>query len=144
MSSIFLGKDEEKVTHGGGETETTIGPSVRVEGTFHGEGNVIVEGEFVGSLKTAKNLTVGQNAHVKADVEAVNMSISGEVRGNIKASGKIVLFSSAKIFGDIETHIISVEAGAALQGNCVVGNRVLESANTGTSKSDVVRKKDES
>lgn len=41
------------------EIETVIGPSVKVEGDFVTEGNMIVEGTICGSIKTSKNLKIG-------------------------------------------------------------------------------------
>ena len=96
--------------------ETIIGPSVKVEGSFIGEANVLVEGEVIGNLKTKGNLTIAEGAKVEAEIEASNLLISGEVIGNIKCQGKLELTPSAKITGDVETNIISVQTGAMLQG----------------------------
>ncbi|PIP18109.1 MAG: cell shape determination protein CcmA [Parcubacteria group bacterium CG23_combo_of_CG06-09_8_20_14_all_35_9] len=100
------------------EIETIIGPSVKVEGDFSGEGNVVVEGVVNGTLKTKQNLTVGEHAKISADVEAINAEISGQVKGNIKAKEKLELTNTAKIFGDIEAKILIVKAGAIFNGKC--------------------------
>lgn len=102
------------------EVETIIGPSVKVEGNFSGEGNVIVEGVLNGTLKTNHNLKVGKNARVKADIEAANAFMAGEVKGNIKIQEKTILTSSAKIIGNLETKILVVEEGAILNGKCIM------------------------
>jgi len=44
------------------ETDTIIGPSVKVEGDFITEGNVVVEGMICGTIKTSKNLKVGSKS----------------------------------------------------------------------------------
>jgi len=102
------------------EVETIIGPSVKVEGNFTGEGNVIVEGILNGTLKTNHSLKVGNNAKIKADVEATNAFISGEVRGNVKIKEKIILTSSAKLMGNLEAKVLVVEEGALLNGKCIM------------------------
>ncbi len=99
--------------------ETVIGPTVKVEGTFESQDNILVDGVVMGSLKTTKDLTVGKGARIEADVMAANMHIAGEVHGNLKASGSMTLTNSARVYGDVETGIISVEVGAVLQGRCV-------------------------
>ena len=43
---------------GDGRHETVIGPSVKVDGDFAGEGNVLVQGVVNGTLKTKGNLRV--------------------------------------------------------------------------------------
>lgn len=121
---MFSTKHEEEsnhhaVNHSG--AETIIGPSVKVDGTFQGEGDVLVEGMVTGMLTTAKDLTVGEHAKIEADVKAANMYIAGEVRGNLQASGTIELAASAKIYGDMEAEILSIASGAVVQGRCVSG-----------------------
>ncbi|MFA6392308.1 MAG: polymer-forming cytoskeletal protein [Patescibacteria group bacterium] len=113
---MFKNQDNEMTEK---ETETIIGPSVKVEGDFHGEGSIVVEGQVVGTLKTNQDLKIGTNAKIKADLEAANVLISGEVIGDLYVKGKTELKSTAKVTGNIKTKIISIEAGASLNGNCV-------------------------
>jgi len=98
--------------------ETVIGPSVKVKGDFHGQGNVIIEGIFEGHFKTNGDLQIGEKAKVVATVEAKSAKISGEVRGNVKVKGYLELSQTAKIFGDIEAANISIAQGAILNGKC--------------------------
>ncbi|MFH0853816.1 MAG: polymer-forming cytoskeletal protein [bacterium] len=102
--------------------ETIIGPSVKVEGNFVGEGDVTVEGIVTGSVKTSKNLHIGQAARIKADVEADNINISGEIRGNVICHSKLEMSSSSKIIGNVQAASLSVEAGAILHGKCKMAN----------------------
>jgi len=100
------------------EKETVIGPSVKVEGDFIMEGNIIIEGTVCGTIKTSKNLVVGKLSTIFADIEAGNAIISGEIQGNLTIHNKLELKSTAKIFGDITTESIDVESGAILNGRC--------------------------
>ena len=77
--------------------ETIIGPSVKVEGDFKGEGDLVIEGILVGSLQTKNNLKIGQNALVEANINANNAFISGKVKGNIIVKGKIEITGTAII-----------------------------------------------
>jgi cytoskeletal protein CcmA (bactofilin family) len=108
--------------------ETVIGSSVKVEGNFAGEGDVIVEGIVLGNLKTAKNLKIGDQAKVKADVEAENIFIAGEIRGNVKCRGRLEMTGSARILGNVETNVLQVEAGAVLNGKCSMVSKGEEAA----------------
>lgn len=108
---------EEGETHG---VETIIGPSVKVEGNFVGSGNVVVDGVVNGSIKTTKDLRIGDRAKVKADVDAANIIIAGEVHGNVKAGGRLELSASAKVFGNVETSSLTVAQGAILNGKCMM------------------------
>lgn len=103
------------------EVETIIGPSVKVKGDFHGQGNIIVEGIVEGSIKTINNLYVGDKARVTANVEAKEARIGGEIIGNIKTKGYLEIAPSARITGDIEAVSLSIARGAVFNGKCTMG-----------------------
>ncbi len=103
------------------KAETIIGSSVKVEGDFIAEGDVIVEGLVSGSLKTEKSLRVGENAKIIANVSAGNALIAGEIQGNLKIKESLELTATAKVFGDIKTNTLSVAPGAIIQGKCLIG-----------------------
>lgn len=98
------------------DVETVIGSSVKVEGTFVGSGDIVVEGHVTGTLKTNKNIRIGQRAVLKADIEGANIVVAGEIRGQVKCGGKIELLPTAKIFGNVDTQTIAVAHGAILHG----------------------------
>lgn len=103
------------------EVETIIGPSVQVEGNFVANGDIVIEGTVSGSIKTARNLHIGENARIFANVSAANAVIAGEVQGNIKIQENLELTGNAKVFGDIRTKVITVAPGASMHGKCLVG-----------------------
>jgi cytoskeletal protein CcmA (bactofilin family) len=102
------------------DAETIIGASVKVEGNFVCEGDMIVDGEVKGKIATNGFLQVGGRSLIKADVKAGNGKISGEVRGNVKVDGYLELTASAKIYGDIDVQSLSIEKGAVLNGRCTM------------------------
>lgn len=100
------------------EAETIIGPSIKVKGNFHGEGNIIIEGIVEGSVKTNQALLVGNKAKITANIKAKSATIGGEVTGDIHITGYLEILSSAKIIGNIIANQLSVEKGAILNGRC--------------------------
>ncbi len=96
--------------------ETFIGPSVRVEGDFTGEGDLIIEGTVVGNLVTNNNLRIGPGAVVEAEIKAKNAFIAGKVKGNVTIKGKLELTSTAQIVGNVRTTVLSVESGGVING----------------------------
>ncbi len=114
----MFNKENEK--RGLKEVETIIGPSIKVKGNFHGQGNIVVEGILEGSLKTGSSLYVGDKAKVTANIEAKEATIGGEVTGNIKVKGHLEIAATAKITGDIEVSSLSVARGAILNGKCLM------------------------
>ncbi|MDZ7798943.1 MAG: polymer-forming cytoskeletal protein [Patescibacteria group bacterium] len=133
----MFNKEEQEFSPKG--EETVIGPSVKVEGNFDSQGDIIVEGHVSGTIKTAGNLRVGQNAKIKADVEASNVNNAGEIRGNVKSSEKLSLSSSARVIGNVETGVLSVEEGAVLNGKC----KMIKKEERETLKEDDENKKEE-
>lgn len=121
-------KNEKEMTAGGQETETVIAPSVRVEGDFVSEGNVRIEGMVTGSISTERDLIVGENAKITANVQARNGVIAGEMHGNLRVFDRLELSSTARIHGDIQAKILSVAPGAMMRGQLVIGLEVTPPA----------------
>ena len=111
-------KNQEEIK----EIETIIGPSVQVEGDFIAAGDVVVEGTVSGKITTERNLKIGSNAKIYANITAASALIAGEVQGNIKVKDSLELTSTAKVFGDVKTKIITITAGAVFHGRCQAGD----------------------
>ncbi len=103
-----------------GAAETIIAHGVKVEGDFVSPGNVRIEGIVKGSVNAQGNLTVTESAMIEADVTAANAVVAGEIRGNISVSDKLELLATAKVHGDISGKVLTVLAGAVLNGRCQV------------------------
>ena len=115
------------------DAETIIGASIKVKGNFYGEGNIVIEGQLEGSVKTDANLFIGDKAKVVANIEANDAIINGEVRGGLKIHQYLALGPTAKIIGDVNYSEISIEKGAIINGQII-----YVSNNTKTSKNKPV------
>ena len=100
------------------ETESIVGPSVKIEGDLKSNGNLRIDGTVIGTVKTSQNLTVGNSAHISANIEAENATVFGVIEGNVKVAGGLVLGSTGKILGDINCGKLKVEEGAYFAGKC--------------------------
>ena len=114
-----------------GPAETVVGPSVKIQGDLNSEGNIKIEGQVAGKVKTSQSVFVIPGAKIAADVLAGNAVIGGEVQGNLKIGGHLVLQSTAKILGDIACSVLRVEDGAQFSGKCVMntGDMVMAASN---------------
>lgn len=110
--------------------ETVVGPSVKIQGDLNSEGNIRIEGQVIGTVKTSQSVLVGEGAKIAADVIAGNAVVSGEVQGNLKISSSLILQSTAKINGDIACSILRVEDGAMFTGKCSMGSGAVDKINT--------------
>lgn len=115
----MFGKNGDNASHER-DAETIIGPSVKVEGDFTSQGDVVVEGTVIGTMKTEKHLRINDSAVIRADIRANTAFIAGEVHGNVKIAEKLEVTSSAKIFGDVEARALLIAEGGVLQGKCTM------------------------
>lgn len=121
--------------------ETIIGPSVTLEGNFDGNGDIIIEGSVIGTLKTSGTVKIGTDAKIKAEIKAHSVFISGEVKGNIESQGTVELAETAKVTGNIKSGVLHISAGAYFQGKSAMGTNEIA---TETSKVDHKEKQSKS
>lgn len=109
--------------------DTVVGPSVKIQGDLNSEGNIKIEGQVTGKVKTTQNVYVSESAQIVADVIAGTCTIAGEVQGNVKVSSTLILLGTAKLNGDINCAVLRVEDGAIFSGKCSMGNSEKTSKN---------------
>ncbi len=112
------------------QAETVVGPSVKIQGDLNSEGNIRIEGQVTGKVRTTQSVLVMSGAHIIADVVAGNAIIGGDVQGNLKVSGHLVLQGTAKITGDISCSVLRVEDGALFTGKCSMGGKPAPASNS--------------
>jgi excisionase family DNA binding protein len=102
--------------------EKILDVDARMQGTivFKDPVNLRISGSFEGKLETRGNLTIGENAHVQADIFGERILIAGKVKGNLSASSGISLIKPAVIDGDVRTPSLSMTEGAILNGKCTM------------------------
>jgi len=102
------------------EKEKILDVDASMQGTlaFKDPVNLRINGSFEGNLNTKGNLTIGQNAQVKADIIGENIVVSGKVSGNIVASGRLSLTRTASLQGEIRTSSLNISEGAIFVGKC--------------------------
>jgi cytoskeletal protein CcmA (bactofilin family) len=97
--------------------ETVIGSGITIKGELLGDEDVKIEGRVEGKIQVSKNLLVGQDGVIEADLQAENINIGGTVTGNVVAQSKVEIFASGKMTGDIKAPRVVVAEGAHFKGN---------------------------
>jgi len=107
-----MGKKREQ------DEEKILDVDARMQGTiaFKDPVNLRINGSFEGKLETRGNLTIGENAVVRANIDGDKIIVAGKVTGDIKASESLSVVSPAVIEGNISTPTLSVSEGAIIQG----------------------------
>lgn len=117
-----------------------ISASLRIVGDLVSEGDVQVDGVVEGDVR-ARSLTLSEGAEVKGQIEAESVQIRGNVHGQITAE-QVELGSTAHVTGDIVHSVLSVEAGAFVDGHCRQRSEGLKAALPGLG-TDAEGEKDE-
>ncbi len=116
---MFSKETEERASQ---NAETVIGPSIKVKGDFHGEGDIVIEGGVEGEISTKQFISIGSNAKIIANITANNAKIAGTVDGDLKINTYLEILNTAVIKGDISAGDISIEKGAIVHGNLNMKN----------------------
>jgi cytoskeletal protein CcmA (bactofilin family) len=84
--------------------------------TFKDPVNLRINGSFEGKLDTRGNLTIGENAKVKANINGDRIIVAGKVTGDIRATNSLSIIAPAVVQGNVIAPRLSVTEGAILEG----------------------------
>lgn len=103
---------------------SVIGPTLIFKGELSANEDLVIEGQIEGKIAHQdKNLTVGKQGRVAADIHAQNVEVHGEVAGDIYGSKLVKLSATAVVTGNIECARIIMEDGACFAGNIKMDRR---------------------
>jgi cytoskeletal protein CcmA (bactofilin family) len=103
---------------------SVIGPTLKFKGELSANEDLIIEGEIEGTIAhQEKNLTVGKEGRVKADIDARTVEIFGRVEGDIHGEDIVKLAKSADVKGNIHCARIVMEDGAKFSGSIDMGQK---------------------
>lgn len=107
-----MGKKKEEIE------EKILDVDASMQGTiaFKDPVNLRINGSFEGKLDTRGNLTIGENAKVRAQINGDRIVIAGKVKGDITATQSLSLVPPATVEGNVTTPRLSVGEGALLEG----------------------------
>lgn len=95
--------------------ETIIGPTARFRGSIQADGTIRIDGVFEGSIETAGNLIIGEQAKILADITAHNVSVAGAVKGDTSAN-RVEVLETGKIWGDLTVNSFTLDDGGFVSG----------------------------
>ena len=96
---------------------SVIGSTLKFKGELSANEDLIIEGEIEGTIAhQEKNLTVGKEGRIKADIDARTVEIYGKVEGDIRSEDIVKLAKTADVKGNIRCARIIMEDGAKFSG----------------------------
>lgn len=96
-------------------SESVLGANTHVEGTLEGEGNLRLDGTFVGDITIQGKVTIGERGTLEGDLIGEAVSVSGVVRGDITAR-KTAILRTGRVWGDLRQEALMTEEGGFIQG----------------------------
>jgi cytoskeletal protein CcmA (bactofilin family) len=114
-------KQEELAAQELHNSANTIGKGTVIRGDIETYGNIRIEGEIIGNIKSKAKVALGATAKVEGNIIAQNVEVEGEVKGVLDIGELLILKASAVVNGDIITSKMVVESGAIFNGNCKMG-----------------------
>lgn len=117
-----------------GASRNVLSSDVEIKGTVKFTNDLVVDGKIEGEVSSDGNLTVGENARLKAEIKTATVVVYGKVHGNITAADRVDLKSTAEVVGDIKAKTLSIESGAIFVGKSTVGTPSTPAQSPGPAK----------
>ncbi|MCW1912114.1 polymer-forming cytoskeletal protein [Luteolibacter sp. GHJ8] len=117
-----------------GPSRNVLSSDVEIKGTVKFTNDLVVDGRIEGEIQSEGNLTVGENARLKAEIKTGTVVVYGKVHGNIVAADRVELKASAEVVGDIKAKTLSIEPGAIFVGKSAVGTPSTPAGATAAAK----------
>lgn len=89
-----------------------------MEGKYRCSGTVMLQAQFTGEIDAEDTLIVGEQAVVRATVQAATLVVHGHIVGDVSATRRLELKRTARVTGDIEAPVVVMEEGAVHDGHC--------------------------
>jgi cytoskeletal protein CcmA (bactofilin family) len=101
--------------------ESVIGPDDFFDGRYRSERGVRIQGNARGSIESRQYIYVEAGAQVEADLSAEDITVSGDFKGKIECRRRLEVTGSGKIHGQVQTSLLVVQEGGAIDGELHMG-----------------------
>ena len=97
---------------------TILGNETEFDGILEYSDNLVVTGNFSGTIKSNGYLEISQGAECKVDsMTAATIIISGSVSGNINAHDCLEMNSGSRVVGDVSTKRLCIADDVEFHGS---------------------------
>ncbi|MCH7822945.1 MAG: polymer-forming cytoskeletal protein [Proteobacteria bacterium] len=96
---------------------SVIGPTLVFKGELSADEDLVIEGSIEGTIAHhKKNLTIGKQGRVTADIHATSVLVEGVLNGDITSDGMVSLAKGSTVTGNIYCTRLVMEDGARFNG----------------------------
>lgn len=96
-----------------------LAEGTEIEGTIRFREVLRVDGKIKGKIISEKELVVGENGEIEADIDVGVLSVSGKVTGTIHVREKLEIHPKGRVLGEItlEKPNLVIHEGGIFEGN---------------------------
>ncbi len=98
--------------------DTVLAKDIYFNGRIDCQKPFMIKGYVEGKLFSTSDVTIEEDAVVKADIKADRVVIKGEVHGNVVADTMVHVFACGKLNGDVTAPEVEMESGCFFDGIC--------------------------
>jgi cytoskeletal protein CcmA (bactofilin family) len=102
------------------DSKSTILRDVELNGSITFNGELVFDGKLSNGNIKGNILTLGPNAKIQGNVEAVSLTLHGAVTGDVLVTEKCELKGSAHLVGSLTTNRLVMDEGATLIGKAEI------------------------
>ena len=99
----------------------SISSGSKLTGDLTSSGDVRIDGQLNGTVKTEGRLVLGDKGVIEGEVVCKSAIIGGELKATIVSEDLLTLKSTAKLSGEIIAGKLAIEPGAVFSGKCSMG-----------------------
>lgn len=102
---------------------TIIAEGVKVEGKINCPGSVRIDGMVNGEITAEKDITIGKEGKVEANVRTKDAIIAGTYKGDMIASGEVEITPTGKFMGNLtqKDALLTIAKGGLFRGESLIG-----------------------
>jgi len=120
----------------GSKTLTVIAEGVTIEGKINSPGSTRIDGTIKGEVISDKEVIIGKEGKVNANVQTRNAVIAGSFNGEMNATGEVEISSTGRFIGNL----IQKEALLTIaKGGLFKGESIISSGSNVPRKTDLIR-----
>lgn len=102
------------------KTTSFLGENTELNGRLTVEGGLRIDGKLKGAIHSGSVVTLGENAHVEADIHARAVISSGRIEGDILSAEHVQVSLPGSVRGAIQTRELVLEKGVYFDGSCKI------------------------
>jgi cytoskeletal protein CcmA (bactofilin family) len=114
--------DKRELESPGSSGLTVIEEGVFIEGKIHSKGSTRINGIVKGEVISEKDLIIGKEGKVEANIKTNTLKILGSFMGEMIASGEVEITATGRFIGNLtqKGSFLTIHKGGLFKGQSIV------------------------